>query len=274
VDAVARVASKFRPLVFGAAYKVLDFVAEMAMRINGAPCRPDGRWTFKEKTRFFLNMPAQRAPRPLDVAADYWLRTARLYEVLSEHRHAVVHRRTHTDANGDLGGTDSSGAPLRPVRVAEQDALSRYAATLAAAIIETAANKRVLRVLAWNLDLLAPHHGCGSLGASQPAAAPLKVLANLELGSSGCWKLRGDHLHAHLREQRVDPLDADAELYAVRGSSQSGSAYQAHHGRRTRRHCRGRSRRAPAVASPGVSRHSFQPKRTRATRRLISSVTA
>jgi hypothetical protein len=225
-DAAARVASRFRPLVFGAAYKVLDFLAEMAMRINGEPCI-GGRWTFKQKTAFFCAAPAQLAPCPLDSAPAFWLRTARLYEALNEHRHAVVHRRTHIDPNGDLGGTDSSGAPLRPFKVVEQDALIRYAATLAGAVIETAASKRRLNVLAWNLDLLAPLHGCGILGASQPAA-PLKVVDDLEPSASGRWKVHGGRLHAHLREQGVSAFGADAELYAVRGPSQSGSVYQAH----------------------------------------------
>src|SRR2546427_3969639 len=58
-------AARFRPLAFGAAYKVLDFVVEMTMLLNNER-RPSGRWTFAEKKRFVGRGVPTRLPAPLD----------------------------------------------------------------------------------------------------------------------------------------------------------------------------------------------------------------
>jgi hypothetical protein len=50
--------ARFRPLAFGAAYKILDFAIEMTMRLNNEPC-PGGRWTFTRKTTFVASRPAR-----------------------------------------------------------------------------------------------------------------------------------------------------------------------------------------------------------------------
>jgi hypothetical protein len=70
--AVESVAARFRPLAFGAAYKILDFVVEMTMRLNGVPLPSNGRWMFSQKGTFSQSVPA-RLPAPLDaVATVYW----------------------------------------------------------------------------------------------------------------------------------------------------------------------------------------------------------
>lgn len=211
---VESVAARFRPLAFGAAYKILDFIVEMTMRLSGEP-RPRGRWSFVEKTAFIRRGGPARLPAPLDSATPYWHRTAQLYAALDQHRHAVVHRRTRLEPNGDLTGVDPAGAALSPISVSEQDALSRYATTLSDALIEGAASTRRLNLLAWDLDLLNSHHRCGVLGATQPPAVIVNVIDDLLPGELGRWNLDGQRLHAHLREQNLRALDADAELHAV-----------------------------------------------------------
>lgn len=222
--AVESLAARFRPLAFGAAYKILDLVVEMTMRLNGVPCR--GRWSFAEKKAFNRGVPA-RLPAPLDVAATpYWSRTTRLYSVFEQYRHAVVHRRIRLEPNGELVRFDPTGAALPPITVAEQDAFSRYAASFSESLIEATVSQRGLNAMAWYLDALDSHHGCGILGASKPTAIIVKVVDDLRPSSSGRWNLDGVRLHAHLREQNLRPIEADAALHAADGGHDV--VYQAH----------------------------------------------
>jgi hypothetical protein len=214
--AVESFAARFRPLAFGAAYKILDFMVEMTMRLNGEPC-PGGRWAFTQKARFIGRGRPARLPSPLGSAPDLWLRATRLYTAFDEHRHAVVHRRTRVEANGDFTGSDRTGRPLAPVSVVEQDALSRLAVALAVALIEADASPRQLNTIGWSLDALHRHHGCGVLGATPPPAVIVRVIDDLQLVGPGRWRVDGVKLHVHLREQNLQPIDADAELHAVDG---------------------------------------------------------
>lgn len=212
--AVEILAARFRPLAFGAAYKILDFMVEMTMRLNGEPC-PAGRWTFTQKTAFIGRGRRARLPSPLDSTPAFWLRATRLYTAFDEHRHAVVHRRTRIEANGDFTGSDRVGHPLAPVSVVEQDALSRLAAALAVALIEADTSQRQLNRIGWSLDALCRHHGCGLLGATPPPAAIVRVIDDMQPVGPGRWQVDGVKLHAHLRELNLQPIDADVELHAV-----------------------------------------------------------
>jgi hypothetical protein len=208
-------AARFRPLAFGAAYKIVDFVVEMTMRLNGEPC-PRGRWMFAAKRAFTGRGVPARLPAPLDAAAtSHWLRITQLYATFNEYRHAVVHRRTHLEPNGELTGVDQTGAALPPITVTEQDAFSRYATALSEALIEATVNQRRLNAMAWYLDARDSHHGCGVLGATEPGTVIVKVIDDLQPSSSDHWNLDGARLHAHLRGQGLHPTDADAELHAA-----------------------------------------------------------
>src|SRR5207253_3002401 len=109
----------------------------------------------------------------------YWLATTQLYRVFDQHRHAVVHRRTGLEANGDLTGTDSLGSPLSAISVAEQDALSRHAATLGDVLIQASTSKRLLNAIAWDHNILESRHGCGVLAATQPPTVIVKVIDDM-----------------------------------------------------------------------------------------------
>jgi hypothetical protein len=214
--AVESFAARFRPLAFGAAYKILDLMVEMTMRLNGEPC-PGGRWTFTQKIAFIGRGTPAHLPSSLDLAPDLWLRTTRLYVAFEEHRHSVVHRRTRVEANGDVTGSDRAGHPLAPVSVLEQDALSRLAAALAVALIQANASQRQLNMIGWSLDALQRHHGCGVLGATPPPATIVRVIDDMQPVGPGHWQVDGVKLHAHLQEQNLRPIDADAELHALDG---------------------------------------------------------
>lgn len=211
---VGNVVARFRLLAFGAAYKIVDFVIELTMRLNSEPC-PGGRWRFTEKKAFIAHGTPTRLPAPLDSAPEIWLRATHLYRAFEEHRHAVVHRRARVEVNGDFTGSDRAGLPLAPISVAEQDALSTFATTLAAALIVADGRPRRLNAIRWTLDALHRHHGCGVLGATPPPAVIVRVIDGMQPVGPGRWFVDGLKLHAHLREQNVQPIDADVELHAA-----------------------------------------------------------
>lgn len=127
----------------------------------------------------------------------------------------MVHRRTHLKPNGELAGDDQTGVVLPPISVAEQDAISRYATALSEVLIKAMVNQRRLNAMAWYLDALDSHHGCGYLGATEPATIIVKVIDDLQPSSSGHWHVDDARLHAHLRGQGLHPTDADAELHST-----------------------------------------------------------
>ena len=214
--AVESFAGRFRPLAFGAAYKIVDFLVEMTMRLNGEPS-PRGRWTFAEKAAYVRRGTPPQLPSPLDAAPSLWERAAQLYLGFGEHRHALAHRRARVDPSGDFTGSDRAGSPLVPITVAQQDAFSWFALVLANSVIAGHADQRQLNAIAWQADALAHHHGLAALGATQPASVIAKVTDDFLPMGPGSWKVDGVKLHAFLREQNRPPLDADVEYHASDG---------------------------------------------------------
>ena len=52
---------------------------------------------------------------------------------------------------------------------------------------------------------------------SPPLKVVVKVIDDMQSVGAGRWRVDGAKLHAHLRDQRVRPEDADAELHAMEG---------------------------------------------------------
>ena len=209
---IADVLGRFRPLVFGAAYKVIDQLVEMVMRLNHEPC-PSGRWTFQGKQTYVRKGPGS-LPAPLDRLLGHWSRVVALYERFAEHRHALVHRRAEVRADGSLTATDRSGSSLSPVSAAEQEAFAQLAQLLAATVMTGSADARLRNSLAWQLDALDCHHGLSLLGAQPPPDVIRQVVVDLEPLNAGRWRLDGANIHEHLRAQDEEPLNADLEAHA------------------------------------------------------------
>ena len=216
-DSVAHAIGGFRPLGFGAAYKVVEMLVELAMRMNREPC-PRGRWTFAEKQRYVKTGRPERLPVPLQVPRSYWPRLTALYDRFLEPRHALVHRRATVQPDGALAAKDPSGMALPTVSKDEQSAFVQLTRELAAAVIGSDAGRRRRNRIAWNLDLLQRHHGQRKLGARTPREAVREVVVNLDPVGAGRWKLDGSLVHAHLRGQHEAPFDADLIAYATEAS--------------------------------------------------------
>lgn len=199
-DSVAQAIGSFRPLGFGAAYKVIDMLVELVMRVNREPC-PKGRWTFAEKQTYVRAGPPARLPIPLQVPKSYWPRITALYDRFLEPRHALVHRRATVQPDGTLAPTDRSGVTFPTVSKDEQDAFVRLTREVGAAVIVADTERRRRNRIAWNLDLLQQHHGQRKLGARAPRDAIREIVLDLDPAGPRRWKLDGCRVHAHLRGQ-------------------------------------------------------------------------
>lgn len=216
-DSVAQAIGSFRPLGFGAAYKVIDMLVELVMRVNQEPC-PNGRWTFVEKQTYVKAGRPARLPIPLQVPRGYWPRITALYDRFLEPRHALVHRRATVQPDGTLAPTDRAGVALPTVSKDEQDAFVHLMRELGAAVIVGDTGRRRRNRIAWNLDLLRRHHCQRKLGARTPREAIREIVLDLDPAGPRRWKLDGSRVHAHLRGQHETPFDADLVAYATQGS--------------------------------------------------------
>lgn len=216
-DSVAQAVGSFRPLGFGAAYKVIDMLVELVMRVNREPC-PKGRWTFVEKQRYVKAGRPVRLPIPLQVSRGYWPRVTALYDRFLEPRHVLVHRRATVQPDDTLAPTNRVGVALRTVSKDEQDAFVHLAREMGAAVIVGDAGQRRRNRIAWNLDLLQRHHGQRKLRARMPREAIREIVLDLDPAGPRRWKLDGSRVHARLRGQHEAPFDADLIAYATEGS--------------------------------------------------------
>ena len=94
----------FVPLMFAAAWKILDLVVEDSL--GPLPPRPNGRprhrWIEDKATEVLTSNGAIKARKPFTRRNPEWMAAMRMYANTKELRHAVTHRDAGRDANGNL----------------------------------------------------------------------------------------------------------------------------------------------------------------------------
>jgi hypothetical protein len=161
------------PLLFGAAWKVLDISIELALANAG--CSPSNRkrWQIEEKASGIGSAGDLPALSPL---ADVWQALISLYRATKEQRHALVHRRVRVDGKTqELICFDTKGHALVAIDLTEQSAFCRVAQRVAAAAIDGRIHPRAESDLRTQLSRLQRHH---STNIVVPAAycLPIKVV--------------------------------------------------------------------------------------------------
>jgi len=152
------------PLLFGAAWKVLDLLVEVLLQRG---CRPSrGNWTIKDKTVAVLEGLADWSllggDQPLCAAL------TDLYVATTEHRHCLVHRLTSfAQQSLTLTGVDSRGNPLRSLCREELQAFVRAAQVAARSVINGGLRTREADHLRYELDQLRLHTGHMPLGGAK-----------------------------------------------------------------------------------------------------------
>jgi hypothetical protein len=160
-----------RPLLFGAAWKVLDQLVELCLEL--ANVAHDRRWdysiSFKESAATRGTVTA--AP-PFDGRSDLWTRVLRSYASTAALRHSLVHRRLSVNrSTGELAGVARPGesAPT-PLSADEQSAFIQMTIGVAEGVIGEELQTRRADQLGWAMDQITVLHG-------QPALQPHLCMA-------------------------------------------------------------------------------------------------
>ena len=165
---------KIRPLLVGAAWKVIDLLLEEALAQLGLQPDMSRGWSIGAKLKHARSHVGQ--PATMDASA--WPVLMDTY-VAGEHiRHSLVHRKAYTDALNSLVGVDAAGQPLRPLTAHEQESLVRAAIRAAAVVISPAPDPRLNSVLRYELSQLSGMHG-HSIDASNWSRPPEEVILPL-----------------------------------------------------------------------------------------------
>jgi len=173
-SALEELRNRFLPLVFGAAWKILDLALELALATAGISPRNGRQWTIFEKSQHALANSGNIPGFPSSSMA--WQALGPLYAGTRELRHALVHRRVQVNtAPKELVGFDLSGVPLLPLRQEEQLAFCRIAQRVAQAIIAGTLSRRSELDLLGQLAIVQRHHGV-AIASKTVARPPVRVI--------------------------------------------------------------------------------------------------
>lgn len=158
-------ATALTPLLFGAAWKILDLFVELALNLSGAtPKRRN--WTIDEKVVAAQGGLGLSSLLTDDVAL--WRAVLCTYAATHQHRHCVVHRTAQFSSQVvQLAGVDKDGTALRPLTKTELDAFLVIAQEVASAVIAGGLEPRSADYLRFELDQLREHTGLSDLGGKR-----------------------------------------------------------------------------------------------------------
>lgn len=204
------------PLLFGAAWKIIDLALELAFAQAGLAPQNGRWWRIDEKSQHAGAHAGSLSG--LSSTTDVWDALGVLYTRTREIRHALVHRRIQVDrSTRDLTGFDTNGVALLPLSYDEQMAFCRLAQRAGQAVTEGTLRPRVEADLRKQLADLQRHHGVAvpSNASNRP---PVRVIDELPAGGQVDVQLL-------LREARARFPGAqyvDLELQLVDGRSLVG----------------------------------------------------
>lgn len=164
---VSRLKDTFAPLLFGAAWKVIDLLLEFAL--NRGSLSPKGLyWTIDEKQQHALTGSGDTTV--LGCPRTVWATLLRIYAATVEHRHCLVHRTAAVDAtSGALEGVDRNNHRLKPLTRDEQIAFAKLASLAARAASKGGMERRSEDHLKYHLDNSPTTPACQPLGSWEPA---------------------------------------------------------------------------------------------------------
>lgn len=199
----------WRPLLFLAAWKVLDFLIEYALYQSG---RREPSYSFKTKVN--ACNAGLKVPHNFNGHNDIWRTLTSLYGETVELRHTYVHRHLPVGNDGALYAEDNNRQRIgKPFTVAEQESLCRVAQHTAAAVITGLMNQRVAGDLAYHLDVLRAHHKGKPLNGVESPLSNFVVQIARNPDETGRVALDIDAIRKAATEQASDALYFDLEVY-------------------------------------------------------------
>lgn len=208
--------NRLLPLLFGAAWKILDLALELALAQARLTPQNRNRWTIVEKSQ---HAAAHKGSLPgLSSTMDVWHALGSLYTQTVEVRHALVHRRVEVDpSTRELTGYDSNGVALLPLSYDEQMAFCRLTQRVEQGITEGTLRPRVKADLRKQLADLQRHHGV-AIHSTVSSSPPVRVID--ELPASG--QIDVPYLLGEAQAHFKDAQYVDLELQLVDGRSLVG----------------------------------------------------
>lgn len=205
------VIDQLRPLLFGAAWKVLDLVLEFAYFAEGHCPQTPGRWQIAEKQRLARRNCGGRQP-PWMTHPDLWERICALYDATAEARHCLVHRRVSFSPAGDMIDIrDQTGARKPDVTAADQLYFAKTAQRVVASTLSGVLRNRERSPLAWLLDQLGAHHGKSVLGGHD--AHPVEVVRTNATRTASGWVVNVEHAATEIRRVFANRPFYDIEIH-------------------------------------------------------------
>lgn len=165
-DTGAGMTHRMSPLIFAAAYKLLDMVVEWTIRQNGRACQ----YPFAKKLKIIKNSP------PLDypdfIGADAALQDVLvgLFEGALPYRNAITHNKWGKNVEGDLH-FDFHKNDQHYTETFNFDtilALAEAMSLLGDLLVNPLVDPDKLNTMKWLLDRLTPLHGKPAFGITQP----------------------------------------------------------------------------------------------------------
>jgi hypothetical protein len=173
------------PLLFGAAWKILDLCVELTL--NKAGIKADK----KKGTEWYIETKCKEAK---GAAGDYqlltgdhnvWTAVTALYANTVVHRHCLVHRTVTVDPHSRaLGGKDEAGNRITRLTLEEQKSIAKVALLIAEGIVSGGITSRNEDHLKYLLDQLVPHTLQQAFSVTKQGP-PVEILINLGIENDG-----------------------------------------------------------------------------------------
>lgn len=224
-----------RPLLFGAGWKVLDLLCELALEAAHVNHGQNNlRYSIKFKAAKAMNGTVP-STQPFGSHSKLWSRIMKTYAATEDLRHSLVHRRLIVDAaTGRISGAASPGRSIpAPLTRDEQSAFCQVAVGAAEATIHQALPSRRADQLAWALDQLSNHHGQASLGTSPVQGVIPRVIVRASPGTSNDLVLDFTRIGSLARAASPSASHYDVEIRLPDGQALAGAMEDAPAGEAT-----------------------------------------
>ena len=183
------VQSTLLPILFGAAWKVLDVLVERAWQADGGPAKP----SIESKVKHASETWQKELAPVFNGAEDLAERAAQVYRGTKELRHALTHRRISAETNGVLSDPEKSAYLNRE----ELNAICQFALALTSCV-KDGFTSRSRSGLAWWLNQLQRVHSLAPiLEAHAPRAIDIVQIKAWRDGSK--WYVDTDRAHTKAR---------------------------------------------------------------------------
>jgi len=177
---------RFRPLLFGTAWKCLDLALELGLHQAGIPPHNQRiqEYSIKQKG----DRAADAVLPPLSADPLVWDRLVELYRATIEVRHCLVHRTLQLNSRGDMTHMrDRNGQPIPDFTTSGQDAFAQAARHALQAVFNCGNDARTRALLVYQLDRVNAIHGLGVLGGGAHRPVEHQVRISAAIQPDGRW---------------------------------------------------------------------------------------